>query len=70
MITRVNSAIVRNTNTMQVTIHMSNRVVYDIGGVTVAKEAKLDDNVSKVVIPIITRPVKNIYYENLTFYKA
>ena len=56
--TKVNSAIVRKTNTMHVTIHTSNRVVYEIGGVTVEREAKLDDNVRSVVIPIITRPIR------------
>ena len=52
------SAIVRKTNTIHVTIQTSNRVVYEIGGVTVEREAKLDDNVRSVVIPIITRPIR------------
>ena len=54
--TRVNSARVRNTNMMQVTIQMSNLVVYDIGGVTVEREETLDANVKSVVIDIMTRP--------------
>ena len=50
----------RKTKMIQVTIQTSNRVVYDIGGVTVERDAKLDDNVNSVVIPIITRPRYNI----------
>ena len=56
MIMRVNSARVQKTNMIQVTIQMSKRVVYEIGGVTVDNDANVDANVKRVVIDIMTRP--------------